>query len=151
MKKMVAVAALLLNLSACGFDPVREAVNYQLDGVIIGETLLRYKAMGKIRVDHQEEKGTISIVGTIDNESYAAEFPTAKPTEMLISPNNSMHVAFYLSTFVNEQNQQALKLDHCAIILRESGQETRMTKQNSAENRDCTKLLLEINDGGSLL
>ena len=151
MKRVFVAAALLLNLSACGFDPVREAVNYQLDGLIIGETMLRYKAMGKIKVNHQDEKGTVSIAGTIDNKSYTAEFPTAQVSEMLSNPNNSMQIVFYLNTYVTEEKQQAMKFDHCAIILKENGQETRMTKQNSRENRECTKLLQELNDGLSLI
>jgi len=151
MKRMVAVAALLLGLTACSFDPVREAVNFQLDGIVIGEAMLNYKAMGKIKVNHQEEKGTISVVGTIDNESYTAEFPTSQISQMLVTPTNKMQVVFYLNKYVTDQNQEALRLDHCAIILDENGQETRTSKYDTPGDMQCTKLLKEINDNLSLI
>lgn len=117
MKRAVVAAALACSLSACGYDPVREAVNYQLDGIFIGEAMLGYKAMGKIKVTSQEDKGTVSISGSIDNESYAAEFPRTQMAETLSNPDNHLQVVFYLSQYTDDQNQPALKLDHCAIIL----------------------------------
>lgn len=151
MKKLIIALALLLNLSACGYDPVREAVNYQLDGVFIGEAMLNYKAMGKINVKNHEEKGTVSVVGTIDNKSYTAEFPTSQVAQILTNPNNRMQVVFYLSKHISEQQKETLKLDHCAIILKENGEERRTAKYDIPEDKQCTKLLLELNSNGSLI
>lgn len=151
MKRTVVAAALAWSLSACGFDPVRDAVNYQLDGIFIGEAMLGYKAMGKIKVNSQEEKGTVSVIGNIDNTSYAAEFPRTQMAEILSNPNNHMQVVFYLSQYTDDQNQPALKLDHCAIILDEDGKETRITKHDEPGKKECTKLLKGLSEHDSLL
>lgn len=150
MKKLVIAATLALSLSACGFDPVREAVNYKLGDNKIGEAMLAYKAMGKIKINNQKENGTVSVVGTIDNKSYVAEFPTSQLAEMMSNPNNSMQVIFYLN-YATDQQEKGLKFDHCAIILKENGEETRITKQDAPGKRECTRLLQELNTSDSLI
>lgn len=150
MRKLIVAAVLAWGLSACGFDPVREAVNYQLGGVTIGEAMLGYKAMGRIKINSQEDQGTVSVVGTIDNASYAAEFPTSPMAEIVGNPANHMQVVFYLSHYINDQKEQDLKLDHCAIILDENGKESRFTKQEGPGERQCTKLLQDLKANDSL-